>query len=127
MAPNTTTDRHQVIQRLLEIYRSANYRTTSRGRKVTWDEPGEDDTPEVRSHNAFIAQKHQQKTDAKERLKKKGAVPTKQGKPIFEQPQELDESIQKVLMSFRRQYQSNRPMRFREWIQVVAGMLDDLT
>jgi len=127
MPTNTTPDRHQVIQRLLEIYRSANYRTTSRGRKVTWDEPGEDDTPEVRRHNAFIAQRHQQKTDTKERLKSKGAVPTKDGKPIFEQSQELDENIQQVLMSFRRQYQSNRPMRFREWIQVVAGMLDDLT
>jgi hypothetical protein len=127
MATNTTTDRHQVIQRLIEIYRSSNYRTTSKGRKVTWDEPGEDDTPEVQRHNAFLAKKHQQKTDAKERLKKKGAVPTKDGKPIFEQPQELDESIQQVLMAFRRQYQSNRPMRFREWIKVVAGMLDDLT
>jgi hypothetical protein len=127
MPTNTSIDRHQVIQRLLEIYRSANYRTTSKGRKVTWDEPSEDDTPDVRRHNAFIAQNHQQRTDAKERLKKKGAVLTKDGKPIFEQPQELDENIQQVLMSFRRQYQSNRPMRFREWIQVVAGMLDDLT
>ncbi len=127
MATNITQDRTQVIQRLLEIYRSSNYRTTSRGRRVAWDEPLEDDTPEVRRHNAFIAQRHQQKTDAKERLKSKGAVPTKDGKPIFEQSQELDESIQQVLMSFRRQYQSNRPMRFREWIKVVAGMLDDLT
>jgi hypothetical protein len=124
MATNTTTDRHQVIQRLLEIYRSSNYRTTSKGRRVTWDEPSEDDTPEVRRHNAFLAKKRQQKTDAKERLKKKGAVPTKDGKPIFEQPEELDESIQQVLMSFRRQYQSNRPMRFREWIKTVAELLD---
>jgi hypothetical protein len=124
MATNTTPNRTQVIQRLIEIYRSSNFRTTSKGRKVTWDEPGEDDTPEVRRHNAFIAQKHQQKTDAKERLKSKGAVPTKQGKPIFEQPQGLDENIQQVLMSFRRQYQSNRPMRFREWIKTVAELLD---
>jgi len=127
MATITTKDRHQVIQRLLEIYRSSNYRTTRSGRKVMWDEPGEDDTPEVLRHNAFLKKKHQQKTDAKERLKKKGAVPTKDGKPIFEQPQELDESIQQVLMSFRRQYHSNRPMRFREWIKVVAEMLEDLT
>ncbi len=127
MATNITQDRTQVIQRLLEIYRSSNFRTTSKGRKVTWDEPGEDDTPEVRRHNAFLAKKHQQRTDAKERLKSKGAVPTKQGKPIFEQSEELDESIQQVLMSLRRLYQSNRPMRFREWIQVVAGMLNDLT
>jgi hypothetical protein len=124
MDTNSTQDRTQVIQRLLEIYRSSNYRTTSRGRKVAFDEPGEDDTPEVKRHNAFLAKKHQQKTDAKERLKSKGAVPTKQGKPIFEQPEELDESIQQVLMAFRRQFQSNRPMRFREWIKTVAELLD---
>jgi len=127
MATNSTQDRHQVIQRLLEIYRSSNFRTTSKGRKVTWDEPGEDDTPEVQRHNAFLAKKHQQRTDAKERLKKKGAVPTKDGKPIFEGSEMVTEDLQQVLMSFRRLYQSNRPMRFREWIKVVAKMLDDLT
>ena len=78
-------------------------------------------------HNACLANQLRKIRESKERLKKKGAVPTKNGKPIFEQSQELDENIQEVLMSFRRQYQSNRPMRFREWIQVVAGMLDDLT
>ncbi len=127
MATNTIQDRTQVIQRLLEIYRSSNYRTTSKGRKVAWDEPGEDDTPDVQRHNAFLAKKHQQKTDAKDRLKSKGAVPTKDGKPIFEGSEMVTEDLQQVLMSFRRQYQSNRPMRFREWIKVVAGMLDDLT
>ena len=119
--------RPSVLQRLLEIRRSSQYRTTTSGHKVRWDEPGEGDSAEIRRHNAFLDQKHQQKTDAKDRLKKKNAVPTKNGKPIFEQSQELDENIQQVLISFRRQYQSNRPMRFREWIQVVAGMLDDLT
>ena len=127
MATNSTQDRTQVIQRLLEIYRSSNYRTTSRGRKVAWDEPLEDDTPEVKRHNAFLAKKHQQKTDAKERLKSKGAVPTKDGKPIFEGSEMVTEDLQQVLMAFRRQYQSNRPMRFREWIKVLAEMLDDLT
>ena len=59
------------LQRIQEIYR-----TTYSGRKVQWDEPGEDDTTEVRRHNAFLAQKLKQKRDAKERLKSKGAVPT---------------------------------------------------
>lgn len=117
------SNRQQVIQRLLEIYRSSQYRTTTSGRKVRWDEPGEDDTPEVRRHNAVLAQQLQKKRESKERLKTKGAVPTKNGKPIFEG----NANVQQVLMSFRRQYQSNRPLRFREWIQVVAGLLDDLT
>jgi hypothetical protein len=114
------------LQRIQEIYRSSQYRTTAKGRKVTWDEPGEDDTPEVRRHNAFIAQKLQRKQDAKERLKTKGKVPTKNGKPIFEGDLVVTEDVAQVLMSFRRLYQSNRPMRFRDWIKVVAELLDDL-
>ena len=107
-----------VLQRIQEIYR-----TTYSGRIVAWDEPTEDDnTSEVRRHNAFLAQKLQRKQDAKERLKTKGAVPKRNGKPIFEGSGDL----QSVLMSFRRHYQSNRPMRFRDWIKVVSELLDDL-
>ena len=111
-----------VLQRIQEIYR-----TTYSGRKVAWDEPSEDDTPEVRRHNAFLAQKLQRKQDAKERLKTKGAIPTRNGKPIFEGDLAVTEEVSKVLMSFRRHYQSNRPMRFRDWIKIVSGLLDDLT
>ena len=68
-----------VLQRIQEIYR-----TTAKGRKVAWDEPAENNTPEVRRHNAFLAQKLQRKQDAKDHLKSKGAIPTRNGKPIFE-------------------------------------------
>ena len=119
MKSNSTHDR--IIQRLLE-----SYRTTVSGRRVRWDEPGEeDDSPEVQRHNAFLDQKRQQNL-AKERLKKKGAVPTKNGNPIFEQPQILDENLQQVMTSFHQHYQSNRSMRFREFILVIADLLDDL-
>lgn len=111
---------HQ-LRSLLEIYRSSQYRTTTSGRKVRWDEPGEDDTPEVRQHNARLSQ--QRRSVAKERLKSKGAVPTKQGKPIFEG----SGNVQSILMSFRRLYASNRPMRFREWIEQVSDLLDQLS
>lgn len=110
-----------VLQRLQEIYR-----TTASGHRVPFDEPSEYDTPEVRRHNAFIAQKLQKKRDAKDRLKTKGAVPTRDGKPIFEGDLVVTEDVQQVLMSFRRHYQSNRPMRFRDWIRVVEELLDDL-
>ena len=110
------------LQRIQEIYR-----TTAKGRKVQWDEPTEDDTPEVRRHNTFLAQQLQKKRDAKEHLKNKDAVPTRNGKPIFEGDLVVTEDVQQVLMSFRRHYQSNRPMRFRDWIKVVSGLLDDLT
>ena len=110
------------LQRIQEIYR-----TTAKGRKVQWDEPTEDDTPEVRRHNAFLAQQLQKKRDAKEHLKNKDAVPTRNGKPIFEGDLVVTEDVQQVLMSFRRHYQSNRPMRFRDWIKIVSEMLEDLT
>jgi len=111
-----------VLQRIQEIYR-----TTYSGHKVAFDEPSENDTPEVRRHNAFLAQRLQRKQDSKERLKTKGAVPTKNGKPIFEDELVVTEDVQSVLMSFRRHYQSNRPMRFRDWIKILSDLLDDLT
>ena len=110
------------LQRILEIYRSSQYRTTGSGRKVRWDEPGEDDTSEVQQHNAFLARRLKQKQDAKERLKSKGAVPSRNGKPIFEGSGD----VQQFALSFRRHYYSSRPMRFKEWIEVVAELLNDL-
>ena len=109
------------LQRIQEIYI-----TTAKGRKVQWDEPTEDDTPEVRRHNTFLAKQLQKKRDAQQRLKTKGAVPTRNGKPIFEGDLAVTEDVSQVLMSFRRHYQSNRPMRFRDWIKVVSELLDDL-
>ena len=110
------------LQRIQEIYR-----TTYSGRKVQWDEPGEDDTPEVHRHNTFLAKQLQKKRDAQQRLKTKGAVPTRNGKPIFEGDLAVTEDVQQVLMSFRRHYQSNRLMRFRDWIKILSGLMDDLT
>ena len=106
-------------QRILEIF----HRTTASGRRVAWDEPGEGDTPEVRRHNAFLAKQLQKKQNAKDRLISKGAVPTKNGNPIFESDK-VNEDVHQVKMSFRRQYQSIQPMHFRDWIRMVAEMLD---
>jgi hypothetical protein len=93
---------------------------------VRWDEPDEEDSPEIRRHNAALAKQLQKQRDAKERLKSKGAVPTKDGKPIFEGNLVVTEDVQQVLSAFRRLYSSNRSMRFRDWIKLVAKMLDDL-
>jgi hypothetical protein len=72
------------LDRLLENYRSSNYRTTSTGRRVQWDEPGEEDGPEVRRHNAYLTQARLRRANARERLKRKGIVPSKKGQPLFE-------------------------------------------
>jgi hypothetical protein len=63
-----------------------------------------------------LARRLKQKQDAKERLKSKGAVPSRNGKPIFEGSGDL----QQFALSFRRHYYSSRPLRFKEWIEVVA-------
>ncbi len=128
MTSKTTTrsQSKQVANRILEIYRSSKFRTTTAGRKVRWDEPGEGDTPEVRQHNAYLAKQNQKQTDAKQRLKSKGIVPTKDSKPILEHPQKLDEDLYRVLSTFRTLYQSNRTMNFRTWAKVVAKILEDL-
>lgn len=115
----------RTLERLLEIYRRSQYRTTASGQRVRWDEPGEDDSDEVRRYNAYLTQRLQQKRDGKKRLKKKGAVPTRNGNPIFEQ-HGVTEDVHRVLTTFRRAYETNRPMRFREWIRAVTEILDDL-
>lgn len=120
--PDNKRDR---AKHLLEIYRRSQYRTTTSGQKVRWDEPGEDDTPEVQQHNRDLKKQHQ-KTVGKERLKSKSAVPTKDGKPIFESPEALDENTHQVLTTFRQLLQSNRTTNFRTWIKVVAKVLEDL-
>lgn len=114
-------------KRLLEAYRKSSSRTTVSGRRVRWDEPGEEDhNPEVQSHNAFIAKDIQRKEDAKEQLKQKGRVPTKKGKPIFEKAEPLNEELNRFLLEFRGLYNTNRTMRFREWIKVCSKLLDEL-
>lgn len=58
------------------------YRTTVSGHKVRWDE---DDATDDRV-NAMLNKKRQEKAAqaGRERLKAKGKVPTKDGKPVFE-------------------------------------------
>lgn len=114
-------------KRLLEAYRKSSSRTTVSGRKVCWDEPGEeDDNPDVIKHNTFIAKGIQRKEDAKQQLKQKGRVPTKKGKPIFEKAEPLNEELNRFLLEFRGLYNTNRSMRFRDWIKVCSQLLDDL-
>lgn len=125
-APAPTNPRSKTLERLLEIYRRNEYRTTTSGRRVAWDEKGEADSAEIRRHNAALAKQLQKKRDAKERLKRKGAVPTRNGKPVFEDTLVVTEDVSRVLAGFRRLYQSNRSMRFKDWIQVMVELLDDL-
>lgn len=59
------------------------YRTTASGHKVRWDEDEKTDD----AVNAMLNKQRQKKVAAagRERLKAKGKVPTKDGKPVFEE------------------------------------------
>jgi hypothetical protein len=122
---HSKSKRDQTLKNILEAYRR-EYRTTASGRRVAWDEPGEEsDNPDVRRHNAF-ARSFQSKQDARTRLKQKGKVPTRGGKPIFERAELLNEELNSFLIEFRGLYHSNKTMQFKEWIKVFAKLLDDL-
>jgi len=90
------------LQRIVEIYRRTEYQRNSSPDKQL-----------------------QKKRESGGHLKSKDIVPTKLVRPIDEQVP-IRENVQQVLMNFRRAYQANRPMRFRDWIQMVAKMLNDM-
>lgn len=79
-----------------EVYGRYGRRQTASGRYVPRDEPDEDE--QLRQSDAIQAklraQKAKQQASAgKERLKAKGAVPTRNGKPVFEGV-EIDENLE---------------------------------
>ena len=112
-------------QRIRDFIES--YRTTVSGRRIRWDEPSEeDDNPDVIRHNQFLAQKRKAKKDAQVRLKTKGIVPKREGKPMFEDLESPSASLLQLFIMFQKSYQSNRRMIFREWSREVAQMLDSL-
>ena len=94
---------HELLERV------RNYvRTTRSGRRVDWDEPSErDDNPDVIRHNAAVAnylKKRKQKNQSRDKLKSQNKVPSKDGKPMWEQMQEdveLNESVNRFIMKFR--------------------------
>lgn len=111
-----------LIQKLLE-----SYRTTYSGHRVAWDEPGEsDDNPDVIRHNAYLARRRKTREQAQNRLKSKGLVPKKEGKPMFEDLESPSASLLQLFIMFQKSYQSNRRMTFREWSRELAQMLDSL-
>ena len=103
-----------------------SYRTTLSGRRVAWDEPGEEG-PEVIRHNEYLSRRSKQKKDSQDRLKSKGKVPSRNGEPLFEQDHESTSgSLLQLFMMFQTSYQSDRKLTFSEWSREVALMLDIL-
>ena len=112
---------------LLEKVRTY-YRTTNAGRKVRWDEPDRDDDPEVIRHNAAAAnylKKKKRQSQSRDKLKSQNKVPTKDGRPMWEELQR--ESYSNFTSSFRKAYYSNRTMTFRKWLETIEDLLDTLS
>ena len=79
----------RIATQILEAYRRTyGYRKTYAGHYTPRDEPGESDSnPDVIRHNNALArqrEREKRKKQSREQLKKNNKVPTKQGKPMFE-------------------------------------------
>ena len=66
------------------------------------------------------------KDAAQDRLKKKGAIPSKDGKKMFEEYKLLEEDFSKFMSMFRKYYYSGKMMRFRDWLEIMEDMIDAL-
>ena len=122
---NTKSD---AINRIIERFRQY-YRTTQSGRKVRWDEPDRDDDPEIIRHNQLAYQQRKRKQNqelGRQRLKDKSKVPTKSGKPLFNQYQYTNESITDFHRDFNRMYRQGNRLTFKQWIKMVKELLDEL-
>lgn len=68
--------------------------------------------------------KQNRKSSAQFRLKHKGKVPTKSGKPMWEEYGIIEEDFNKFISTYRKYYYSGKMMRFREWIGVMGDLFD---
>jgi len=120
------------LTRFLETYRSKpTYYKTYAGHWKQRDEPDSDE--QLRQSDAIQAKLKAQKTAAagRERLKSKGAVPTRQGKKLFDEfmkearsYQIHEESAVKDLEDLQQIYLAARALDdFDKWIYFIAEVL----
>jgi hypothetical protein len=103
-----------------------HYRTTAKGHRVAWDEPD----PDVEDRIAKQIRKTLQDRKAKasrDRLKQKSAVPIKDGKPIFEKKMAMiDENLNDGLNRLRSLFYSGKVMDFKQWLNEVHSLIEEL-
>ena len=64
------------------------------------------------------------KSSAQFRLKRKGKVPTKSGKPMWEEYGFIEEDLNKFISLYRKHYRSGKLMSFKEWMGIMSDLLD---
>ena len=123
------------IDRVIEAFRKTR-EATSLNRFVSKREPGEPRKTEYlkiapsaqKQYDADMEKLKRQnkRSSAQFRLKRKGKVPTKSGKPMWEEYGLLEEDFNKFVSLFRKYYYSGKMMRFREWLEVIDDLVDTL-
>ena len=121
------------IDRVIEAFRRTSG-NASLNRIVSKREPGEPSKTEYlkispsaqKQYDADMEKLKRQnkKSSAQFRLKHKGKVPTKSGKPMWEEYGIIEEDFNKFISTYRKYYHSGKMMRFREWISVMSDLLD---
>lgn len=117
---------HRIWERINKYRNNIGYYKTMAGHFKQRDEPGEQDSYEVRRHNQYLDSRHQQKKDAREILKKKDKVPVKSGNPMWEQYQLHEEAASNFYAVFRKLYYSGKSMKFKQWLEEIGDLLEHL-
>lgn len=123
------------IDRVIEAFRKTR-EATSLNRFVSKREPGEPRKTEYlkiapsaqKQYDTDMEKLKRQnkRSSAQFRLKRKGKVPTKAGKPMWEEYGLLEEDFNKFVSVFRKYYYSGKMMRFGDWLEVVDDLVDAL-
>jgi hypothetical protein len=118
---------HRTLNRILEAYRTN--RTLN---QIVSKDEGEPDeklrlSPSAKKEwdkSMQYWKNKARKETAQDRLKKKGAVPSKDGKKMFEQQELMQEDLNKFISTFRKLYTSPKSLTFRKWIAAMEDLLD---
>jgi len=120
------------ITRVIEAFRNAR-EVSSLNRFVSKREPTEPiktqyqkvDKTKFDKDLEFWKQQNR-KGSAQTRMKRKGSIPQKDGNPMFEEYGTLEEDFNKFISVFRKYYYSGKMMRFRDWLEVVDDLIEEL-
>jgi hypothetical protein len=120
------THNNYVWRRIREAYKSKyGFYNTYGGHYKERDEPPEG--IQIRQAARIIAKTDKDKSQiSKDRLKKKMAVPRKNGQPMWEESCLLDEDINRFAINLKSMYNSGTRMRFRDWLAAVDHLLETL-
>jgi hypothetical protein len=112
---------------VLEVYRrSPSFYKTFSGHFKLRDEPDEEEQWRQSDQIRKVLQQRRSLA-SRNRLKSQSKVPTRNGKPIFEQElNHIDEDVSKALMQIRILYNSGRLMTFKQFLHSISDVIDDV-